>query len=339
MTVALQASAGSGRGYLDRTPVELDGNDEPTARAVIDRETTIIDNVAAGLDDETWRLALLERGFRSIAAIPLLHDGMRHGVVTVHADHPNAFDELRAVMDDIGRIISHASTAIQCQNALLSHASMELEVEINAPACFFVRFVEETETSVSFGSISSTDDGWSLVFLTAEEPELLLERAERAVSVRSAQLLEDDADGLIEVQFDDSFIGSFLSRHGISIQRASATPEEVQITVSIPPSMSPRQALGAIQAKYPESRLLAKRDQRHAGVSSATSSDSIFDRLTDRQREAIERAYADGYFEVPKQVTGEEIAESMDISTSTFHNHLRAAEAELFAWLFDTRQE
>jgi predicted DNA binding protein/uncharacterized protein YigA (DUF484 family) len=337
-TVELRASAGSERGTLDRTPVELEGNDEPTARAIIDREPVIINNVATGFDDE-WRLAALEHGVQSIAAIPLLHGEMLHGVVTLHADDPNAFDELGAIAKDIGRIVGHASTAIQCQNALLSHVSMELDIEITAPACFFVRFVQETGTSVSFGSISSTDDGWCLVFVTAEAPELLLEHAERAVSVRSAQPLEDDAGDLIEVQFDDSFIGSFLSRHGISLQRASATPEEVQITVSIPPSMSPRQALDAIQAEYPDSRLLAKREQRHSEGSPATTSDSIFNRLTDRQREAVERAHAAGYFETPKQATGTEIAESMDISASAFHNHLRTAESEVFKWLFDTSQE
>jgi predicted DNA binding protein len=64
----------------------------------------------------------------------------------------------------------------------------------------------------------------------------------------------------------------------------------------------------------------------------------VFDRLTDRQREIVERAYRAGYFETPKQATGEALAAEMDISTSAFHNHLRAAESELFSWLFDTRE-
>ncbi|MDY6779555.1 MAG: helix-turn-helix domain-containing protein, partial [Halobacteria archaeon] len=52
--------------------------------------------------------------------------------------------------------------------------------------------------------------------------------------------------------------------------------------------------------------------------------------LTDRQREVIRTAYSMGYFEYPRESTGEEVADEMGISVSTFSEHLSSAERKLF---------
>ncbi|WP_235271539.1 helix-turn-helix domain-containing protein [Halorubrum saccharovorum] len=57
--------------------------------------------------------------------------------------------------------------------------------------------------------------------------------------------------------------------------------------------------------------------------------------LTDRQREAARTAHFAGFFEWPREHTGEEVASMMDISQTTFTQHLRAAENKLFSALFD----
>jgi len=48
------------------------------------------------------------------------------------------------------------------------------------------------------------------------------------------------------------------------------------------------------------------------------------ERLTDRQWEVRQTAYRHGYFERPREHTGEEIADVLDISSATFSQHLRA---------------
>lgn len=63
-----------------------------------------------------------------------------------------------------------------------------------------------------------------------------------------------------------------------------------------------------------------------------TSDPVIVDRgeLTDRQREVLEVAYAEGYFEYPRRSSAGEVAEMLDISRSTFAEHLAAAQSRLF---------
>lgn len=58
-------------------------------------------------------------------------------------------------------------------------------------------------------------------------------------------------------------------------------------------------------------------------------------RLTARQREVLETAYEMGYFERPRRANATEVAAELDISPSTFGEHLSAAEAKVFADLFE----
>lgn len=51
--------------------------------------------------------------------------------------------------------------------------------------------------------------------------------------------------------------------------------------------------------------------------------------LTDRQREAIETAHEMGYFEHPKDSNATEVADAMGIATSTFTEHLSAAQTKI----------
>ncbi len=60
------------------------------------------------------------------------------------------------------------------------------------------------------------------------------------------------------------------------------------------------------------------------------------DQLTDRQREAVETAYAAGYFAHPREANAEAVAEQLGVSASTFREHLAAAQAKLFGSVFET---
>lgn len=51
--------------------------------------------------------------------------------------------------------------------------------------------------------------------------------------------------------------------------------------------------------------------------------------LSERQREVLELAKRHGYYNWPREANGSELAEKLDISKTTFHEHLRKAEAKL----------
>ncbi len=58
-------------------------------------------------------------------------------------------------------------------------------------------------------------------------------------------------------------------------------------------------------------------------------------RLTGRQREVLETAHELGYFEYPKGANASEVADALDISGSTFAEHLGAAQSKLLDTILD----
>jgi len=59
------------------------------------------------------------------------------------------------------------------------------------------------------------------------------------------------------------------------------------------------------------------------------------DELTARQREVLETAYEMGYFEYPRDTGAEAVATELDIATSTFTEHLSAAQRKLLDGLLE----
>jgi len=56
---------------------------------------------------------------------------------------------------------------------------------------------------------------------------------------------------------------------------------------------------------------------------------SVFPKLTEKQRNAVEFAIANGYYEYPRKIDVQDLAKKKKLSFSTFQEHLRKAENKL----------
>lgn len=72
---------------------------------------------------------------------------------------------------------------------------------------------------------------------------------------------------------------------------------------------------------------------RSGGRYDPTSND-LLTSLTDRQREVFETAVETGYYDVPRRVTHQDIANELGCASSTVDEHLRKAEAAVVPHLF-----
>ena len=66
---------------------------------------------------------------------------------------------------------------------------------------------------------------------------------------------------------------------------------------------------------------------------SSTEWHELLSSIPDRQRELLTLALERGYFEIPRNVTLDELAEEMDITKTTASNHLRKAEQRVMGFL------
>jgi predicted DNA binding protein len=87
--------------------------------------------------------------------------------------------------------------------------------------------------------------------------------------------------------------------------------------------------IDAVEDAYPPAELLRRQQVARDDGDVGETGRVIEGDLTDRQRAAIEAAYHAGFFEWPRDASGEELAASFGISPSTFHQHLRTAERKV----------
>jgi PAS domain S-box-containing protein len=112
-----RAAAGIEDGYL--ADVEVTAGDGPsgqgpTGRAVRTRSVQVVQDVAADERYEPWRDAALERGYRSSAAVPLVHEETLYGVLNVYSGRRAAFDAVeRALLAELGETVARALHRVQ----------------------------------------------------------------------------------------------------------------------------------------------------------------------------------------------------------------------------------
>lgn len=87
------------------------------------------------------------------------------------------------------------------------------------------------------------------------------------------------------------------------------------------------QALGDLgQVEILQKKILSDRSIRDSFVISLSS---VFSELTEKQVDALLSALDNGYYQVPKRVTAEEIARKQNVPRTTYEEHVRKAESKI----------
>lgn len=306
--------------------------DDPVRRAVETGELQVVDDAADRPDGR------LHEGcpgrYRSMAAVPLAYRESLYGVLAVYATEPDTFDDReRAVLSALARAAATAINAIQSHRGLATDAVTELEFDLTGSEELFVSLSEALDCTVTFeGAVE--EDGLRLLFdvdgagADAVEPWL----ADRSTD---AAVLADHDDGcLVELDGTGSVFEA-LAERGLDLRVASADPAEARLIVHVPGGSDDRSAAEFVRERLPGASLHAYRSRERPARTQREFRAEVESQLTDRQRGALRRAYAGGYFEWPRNVDGDELADSMDITRATFHQHLRASQRKLVTAFYE----
>ncbi|MFW5937694.1 MAG: PAS domain S-box protein [Halanaeroarchaeum sp.] len=117
-----RAHAGVGDGFLEQLPVG-DGkrlpDEGPGPRALETGDLQVTQNVHDDRAFDEYRDAVDDRGFRSVATVPLAHDDRTYGLLAVYADRIDAFDAReRDLLSSVGTDIGHAIDALEARTDL-----------------------------------------------------------------------------------------------------------------------------------------------------------------------------------------------------------------------------
>ncbi|WP_232686355.1 PAS domain S-box protein [Halobacterium zhouii] len=342
--VAPRRWAGDDQGYLDAVSLATgpEGDGDPAAKTAATGDTTLVSNVAADLRDAPWRKAALARDLQSVVSIPLEHDGMEYGVLTVYDTEPDAFDDLsQSVLRELGETIANAMNFIDTRRALLSDSVVELELDIQNADDPLVQLARETGCRFEFEGIVPQTTGTARVFVTATgaTADTVRAAASESTRVEGVTLLSgggsEDDENRFEVSVAGATIPSTLVECGAVVRTIRIADTETNVVVELPHSVGVRTFVDQLESNYPDTELVARRDRERSDRSSEAFEAALTESLTQRQLETLQTAYHSGYFEWPRDRTGEEVAADLDITQPTFNGHLRAAERKLCAKLFE----
>ena len=334
------AVAGDDRGLLEAVIDATRGTDadrSPVAAAVDAGEVQVVEGTEAPTD-HPWQRLLSERGFRSLAVVPLVHHDAVHGILAVLSEEANAFDGgERDVLAELGGTIGHAITALERERALVDEALVEVRLRSRALATPFVD-IDGLGTITLDRTIPL--DGAVYEYLRVEEttPVAFDEFCDRLSAGAEIRVLDRTADaGWIEVRTEPPTVATLAARFGGRARTVEIGGGTVDLVVEVPRGSNVRELVSVLRAISPDVEFVGQEGVIRRDVTAAELSERFAAELTERQRTVLELAFYAGYFEWPRHTNGEQLAERLDVHPSTLHSHLRRAERKVLAALFERR--
>ena len=323
--------------YPEDVSLPLD-SDDPAVRAAQTGEARIIQDTTESDLSAVHRTTLLDAP-GALACFPLVYGDTRYGVLTVAATETDAFDERElAVLNVLATVTSTAINAIEGRRILTTDSVVEVEVTLGDEGLFFSDLAREFDCTLTYeGSLYEDDGGVTMLFVVeGGDADALVTAANDRSDVRSVtNVSEGDEKSVIEFSVDEPPVVSALAERGVETTSITADGGTVRTTLEMPASADTRTVVEQLTDQYPSTSLVARRERERREQTKQELVADIEERLTSRQELALRKAYLGGFFDWPRNISGEDLAESMDISPSTYHQHLRAAERKVLATLFE----
>ncbi len=215
--------------------------------------------------------------------------------------------------------------AVKNRQLLFADTVVELEFRIDGGDTFSFDLSEEYDCTCSLEWAGTTANGRTFQYVTIDGlgGDTVLEAARAHDSIEECRLIHDgDESCTIEIRLAQSGVRT-LENHGATIRDVTVDSGVGTCLVEVSQNAAVREIAEALTVIYENTELVARREVDRPVRTAAQRRNRILDQLTDRQLTTLRLAYYGGFFDWPRESTGEEIAEAMDISPPTMHQHLR----------------
>ena len=336
-TLSPTAWAGEASIPLHGRTFELSRGDEPISRAYREQQPQVLTDLAAE-EYGPWPEIAADSGINSLIAIPLVYKDANYGVLSVLAEDSESLDEReRVVLESLGRVIANAINAIERGRILDATEIIELEFSVSDRDLLFSRLSATADCTLESAGTDYQSDGTVRLYLTARgvDADTLVSLAEDDVAVQSVTcIVEHDEEALLELTVEESLLAT-LTEYGAVPRSVVAEGGVTRFTVELPYEAEARDLFELVESRYPSTELLGYHERERAVETRQEFKAALGERFTDRQETALRTAFLGGFFDWPRDIDGNELAEAMDISRPTYHQHLRSAQRKVFEELFE----
>lgn len=216
---------------------------------------------------------------------------------------------------------------------------VEVEFSLRGGSYPFLRGSEVEECTFELAKMVPREDGGHTEYfsVTDADPARIAAVAAEHETAKVSLLTEYDRGGLFEFQVWGNCPAHQLAELGALPQVVEATDGTGRIVADIPDRCDPGAIIETFLTAVPAAELTAKRGKESVTPLFTVSGirQVLRTHLTDRQFEVLVTALEAGYYEWPRERSGEAVAEELGISSATFAEHLRVAERKLLMLLFD----
>jgi len=278
-----------------------------------------------------------ERGL--LAAVPVIHGETNYGALVVRAEGRGAFDDPeRTVLADLGRRIGLTITATERRQLLLGDTVVALTLRYTDREAVLVDLATTLDCTVELEGVVAADAHSLLCFLHVEgiSGDAVLSWVSETDRIGDARLIRGYDDGaLLEVVIERGSPTLALTERGGTVRELTVEGGTAEVVAEFAPNVGVRALVDELSRGYPSMNLRSKQEVKPTEQTPTGFRESMDERLTEKQQSVLRAAFHAGYFEWPRGSTAEELAESMDISSPTLHNHLRRAQQKLLSVAFD----
>lgn len=275
--------------------------------------------------------------YGSVAVVPLSYGDVTYGVLAVYADGEGAFDEHeRVVLASLGRTVGTAINAVESHERVVADDVATARLDVAGTELFPVVLAAARDCEVAFAGAEVADESVSVLLdVSGASAECVRETATELPGVSTSVVVDDEDGCLVSVTGSTGELVERLAARGVEVSSLVADGDGASLALSIPASCDGREVVSTVESLHPAAALEAYRSGERSAGTRREFVAALDAALTDRQRAALVRAHAAGFFESPRAVSGETLADSMGVSTSTFHEHLRAALGKVVGELVD----
>jgi len=329
------AAAGVDEAVLGAIDTDDLGDDDPTARAVATGEvnSVLVEELPPGPRQDAAPDAAV-----TLSAIPLTYGETDYGVVHLYATESATFDDREVtILGSLGDTVGAGINAVETKRIIASTEIVRLAFDAGDEDLFFAALSARTGARLEHVGSSFADDAVTMSFtITGTDADSVETFAAEFDGVEGVDVVaETDDELLAEFALTEGGVLSLLAEHGAQCRSILVEDGVARIEVEAPQGGNARRLVEVMTDRYPDTSLAAYREAERAEQTRPEFAAMLREELTDRQYTALQRAHAADFFEWPRPVSGGELAESMDISRPTFHQHLRAALRKLVTAFFD----
>ncbi|MFC6954373.1 bacterio-opsin activator domain-containing protein [Halorubellus litoreus] len=252
---------------------------------------------------------------------------------------PDAAGTVAALHDALGALVARAFEATRRRRRLVADVVTELRFDVHDRDAVLVALADSLDTTVEVTGVVPGGPGLVLYAEVADvAPKDVVDAAddEDAAGVARVRYVDDGDDGpVFEFVVQDSPARTLVELDA-RVQSYRVDADGGRLTAVVPADADVRAVRDRVRDAWPDSALVGQETVERTVEHARGFQDRLREDLTDRQLAVLQSAYHGGYFQWPRESTGEELADSLDVAAPTLHNHLRVAQRKLLDAFFES---